>query len=189
MADKREYSRLIVKRTNTSGIEPSVPTQSQIEEFIPTDIFEGELFYNVIDKKLWTRSAEEIVLISAGGNDISQVTLTSTNSSTQSILEIPFGPSSSMTVECNIQAVDSTYDNVYNSKLFGTFVNKGGIIKKQSDHGDFLVENTTYATSSTVSSGLTYDNDKGVQVIISGGELEDTGTMSWSGRIEWNIIS
>jgi hypothetical protein len=64
-----EYSRLIHKRTAVPGLAPTVPASDNLNDFTGTDIYEGELFYNITDQKLYTRSNSEIVLLnnSSGG--------------------------------------------------------------------------------------------------------------------------
>lgn len=57
-----EYVRIIIKHTQTAGATPSVPTDdTDLNSFTDTDIFEGELFYNVPDEILYTRSGSNIV--------------------------------------------------------------------------------------------------------------------------------
>lgn len=56
MADKIEYSRMLVKRTTDSGIVPSVPTGSTLNTFTDTDTFVGEFFLNTVDDRLWIRT-------------------------------------------------------------------------------------------------------------------------------------
>jgi hypothetical protein len=58
-----EYSRIIHKRTSVPGLAPTVPISDNLNDFIGTDIYEGELFYNITDQKLYTRSNSEIVLL------------------------------------------------------------------------------------------------------------------------------
>lgn len=190
MADKREYSRVILKRTNAPGATPSVPTYSTIENFIPTDIFEGELFYNIPDKKLYTRSDDEIVLLtSAGGLEANKAEITTIDAGTVSLFEIPIPDYSTTTIECNIQAIDTDGTWCYNSKLFGTFYKRTGTITKLSTHGDFLAENYLLpGTMSTVSSGLDVFGTAStavVQVRVSG---EVGLTFSWVGNIDYNTI-
>lgn len=189
MADKREYSRIIVKRTSVAGATPSAPTASNIEDFTPTDIFEGELFFNIPDKKLYSRSGGDIVLLNQVGLEVNKPELTTIDGATYSLLEIPMPDYSTMTVECNIQAIDTDGTWCYNSKLFGTFYKRTGTITKLSTHGDFLAENYQLpGTMSTVSSGLGVFGTAStavVQVKVSG---EAGLTFSWVGNIEYNAI-
>lgn len=55
-----EFSRMILKRTATMMVEPTVPSSSDINTFNPTDIFVGELFYNAFTGVLWTRSTNGV---------------------------------------------------------------------------------------------------------------------------------
>jgi hypothetical protein len=67
MSNPIEYSRLIMKRTQVSGATPSINTGDTIDNtWTDSDILTGELFYNIPDQKLYTRSGEDIVLLSQG---------------------------------------------------------------------------------------------------------------------------
>lgn len=67
MSTINEKRRLIIKRTNTPGVVPTVPTIDDINTFIATDIFKGELFYNIADNILYTRDNSGIVTVGGGG--------------------------------------------------------------------------------------------------------------------------
>jgi hypothetical protein len=70
MADKIEYSRMLVKRTDQTGEVPTVPpiTAVTLNQFIPTDLFVGEFFLNEVDDLLWVRTANGILPISLSGS-------------------------------------------------------------------------------------------------------------------------
>jgi hypothetical protein len=70
MADKIEYSRMLVKRTDQTGEVPTVPpiTATTLNQFIPTDLFVGEFFLNEVDDLLWVRTANGILPISLSGS-------------------------------------------------------------------------------------------------------------------------
>jgi hypothetical protein len=69
MSDKIEYSRLLMKRSTTAGEVPTVPpvTAVTLNQFTPTDIFEGEFFLNSADDLLWIRTENGILPISLSG--------------------------------------------------------------------------------------------------------------------------
>lgn len=67
MADKIEYSRLLLKRTTNSGVVPTIPTGSTLNTFTNTDTFVGELFLNVVDDRLWVRTNNGQVEIPLSG--------------------------------------------------------------------------------------------------------------------------
>ncbi len=74
MANKIEYSRLVLKRTTLAGIEPTIATFSPTiidESWLDTDILTGELFLNTSDDRLWART----------DNGIMEIVTTSTYSS------------------------------------------------------------------------------------------------------------
>jgi hypothetical protein len=57
MADKVEYSRLILKRSNTPGVVPTIPPGGAgLSTMTATDTFVGELFANVQDDSVWIRT-------------------------------------------------------------------------------------------------------------------------------------
>jgi hypothetical protein len=70
MADKIEYSRMLVKRTDQTGEVPTVPpiTAVTLNQFIPTDLFVGEFFLNEVDDLLWVRTSNGILPISLSGS-------------------------------------------------------------------------------------------------------------------------
>ena len=70
MADKIEYSRLLLKRTNIAGVVPTIPPVSAVtlNQFTPTDIFVGEMFANVEDDRLWIRTNTGIVELNTSGS-------------------------------------------------------------------------------------------------------------------------
>jgi len=68
--DKIEYSRLLIKRSTTPGETPTIPpiTATTLNQFTPTDIFEGEFFLNEVDDLLWIRTSNGILPISLSGS-------------------------------------------------------------------------------------------------------------------------
>lgn len=68
MADKVEYSRLLIKRSNQSGVVPTIPGPGQgLTQFTPTDTFIGEFFLNQQDDNLWIRTQNgQIPILSSG---------------------------------------------------------------------------------------------------------------------------
>ena len=61
MDDKIEYSRLVVKRCDATGVVPTIPTGTTLSTFTNTDILPGEFYGNLADNKLWWRSNSGIV--------------------------------------------------------------------------------------------------------------------------------
>lgn len=61
-----QQGRLITKRSAIPGVVPTVPAVDDIETFIATDIFKGELFYNIPDNILYTRSDTGIETVGGG---------------------------------------------------------------------------------------------------------------------------
>lgn len=67
MATINEQRRLILKRSAIPGTIPTVPAVDNIDTFTATDIFKGELFYNIPDNILYTRDNTGIVIVASGG--------------------------------------------------------------------------------------------------------------------------
>jgi hypothetical protein len=66
--EKIEYSRLLVKRTDQTGVVPTIPASgvTSLSQMIPTDLFVGEFFLNATDDKLWVRTDNRIMEVGEG---------------------------------------------------------------------------------------------------------------------------
>ena len=71
MSDKTEYSRLLLKRTNTPGVVPTIPTGNTLSTFIDTDTFIGEIFVNVNDDSAWIRTNNGQIPLLVSGSTFS----------------------------------------------------------------------------------------------------------------------
>lgn len=66
MAKSEKYSRIIIKRSNISGVVPTIPltgvTSYNDHTLSPawrtSDLYVGEFFLNQIDERLWIRDNE-----------------------------------------------------------------------------------------------------------------------------------
>lgn len=64
----REYSKLLIKRTSIPGATPSIPDDdNDLDNFLDTDLLQGELFINLSDKALWTRAGSDLVRLNFVG--------------------------------------------------------------------------------------------------------------------------
>lgn len=96
MAINRQDSRHRIKRSNLTGIEPTIPsTYTPNSDFtdgtwLNTDLREAEFFYNIPDKKLWIGTGETssvAIEIGLGGlQGLSSVLSIDNNSGTYSII-------------------------------------------------------------------------------------------------------
>jgi hypothetical protein len=59
----KSNERMSVRRSNTTGVIPTIPTESDFTLWLDTDIFDGEFFLNTADAKLWLRSDSAITEI------------------------------------------------------------------------------------------------------------------------------
>ena len=58
---KTEYSRILVKRSTQTGVEPTIPSTPEIDNtWLDTDLLIGEMFINAADDRLWFRSSNGI---------------------------------------------------------------------------------------------------------------------------------
>jgi len=65
---KIEYSRLVFKRSSQTGVVPTIPTASTIDNsWLPTDLLVGEGFINIADDKMFFRTDNGIVEIAMSG--------------------------------------------------------------------------------------------------------------------------
>ena len=68
MANKTEYSRLRLKRSGQTGVEPTIPTGTTIDNtWLPTDLLIGEGFLNTVDDRLWYRTNNGVVEVPLSG--------------------------------------------------------------------------------------------------------------------------
>ena len=65
MAINIDNIRICHKRSNTAGVEPTIPTVADHKTpgWLPTDLYDGELFMNTADHKIWYRTGNTITLI------------------------------------------------------------------------------------------------------------------------------
>lgn len=77
------YKRLIVKMSTTASEAPTVPTSDDHRngDWIATDIYVGELFYNCEDAILYTRDLNDNIQILATANNDSNRVVEQVNSS------------------------------------------------------------------------------------------------------------
>ena len=61
------YSRILIKRSNISGVEPTIPISDNHNDgsWLSTDLYDGEMFLNTADKKCWARSDNTIMPVNA----------------------------------------------------------------------------------------------------------------------------
>jgi hypothetical protein len=68
MANKTEYSRLLLKRSAIGGVEPTVPSGTTIDNnWLATDLLVGEGFLNTFDDRLWYRTLNGIIEVPLSG--------------------------------------------------------------------------------------------------------------------------
>lgn len=89
MALPEEYVRIIIKNSSVANQQPTVPTDdTDLDSFTSTDIFDGELFYNIEDEVLYTRSGNNIVNLNNICNPLVDSTSTDITLSNATIYEV-----------------------------------------------------------------------------------------------------
>lgn len=61
MSDKIEYSRLLLKRTTSTGEVPTVTSATTLNQLTDLDLLDGEMFLNTADEKAFVRMGGNIV--------------------------------------------------------------------------------------------------------------------------------
>lgn len=75
MSIATEYSRLVFKRSALSGIVPTIPTATTIDNtWVSTDLLVGEAFVNLADDRFWFRTDNGIVEVALSGNSMYRYT-------------------------------------------------------------------------------------------------------------------
>ena len=67
-----EFVRFICKNSTQVGSVPTIPTETELDMFLITDILEAELYWNPTDLSMYTRSDNEIVKIMGKSNKVFQ---------------------------------------------------------------------------------------------------------------------
>lgn len=82
MSDKVEYSRLLLKRSTQTGVEPTVTSATTLNQLTSTDLLNGEMFLNTTDKRAFVRL----------GNTIEEFSFTVTGGTTYEWTTLDIGP-------------------------------------------------------------------------------------------------
>jgi hypothetical protein len=178
MADKIEYSRMLVKRTAQTGEVPTVPpiTAVTLNQFIPTDIFVGEFFLNEADDLLWIRTDNGILPISLSGS----TGTTTTPNLTQVLFEGNATNGYNIEVSAGDTVVFSGLSSGVTSQFLGIDASGNTIVSTVTpgtpDLEDVLtVGNTTGANDISVNIGYKVEGQSGgnwVRPETSDGHLE-----------------
>jgi hypothetical protein len=144
-----QQGRLITKRSAIPGTVPTVPAVDDIETFISTDIFKGELFYNIPDNILYTRDNTGIVIIASGGAPITYVYYTenTTPGSEEAKIEVIDGSDSSYVLTQPTQIEINSTDGTNDSSIIVTPTS----IDTLSTDGTTNVSNVVSTTSAQIS--------------------------------------
>lgn len=150
MAESTEFSRLLIKGTSTSGVEPTVPSTETIDEtWIATDLKQREFFYNSADNRLWVRSVDGINEIPLGGTGATDQT---TDATPTTFATIATTTDSVILVESVVVGIKDDQKRAYGSTILSVYRNDSGTL---SSVGETLTEHSdfTTATSGSTTSG------------------------------------
>ena len=144
----REFSRLIIKRSTTTGVLPTIPATSELDEtWLSTDIYKGELFINLADDRIFYRSENGIVELSALPTaEVSTIDATPTDLVT---IEIP--DDSMYRIEYNVTALETDSSTGYSNKYTVTYRADAGTLTKVGATSDAHDEFTTATISESAS--------------------------------------
>ena len=175
---KTEFSRLVWKRSSTTGVVPTIPIDETIsEDWLTTDLLIGEGFINTIDERIWYRSSNRIVEITAQSYG---ATAQTTDATPASLAYIPIPTSVCMTIQVLVNAMQTDDSKGYGSKIAATFRNDAGTISligtetTDWEHSDF--------SSLTFGLGILGTD---VHIYIIG---EEATTVDWTCRYQLSFV-
>jgi hypothetical protein len=171
-------ARQMVRRTETGGVEPKVPTEKDVRLFEYNEILNGEMFLNTADNKLWIRSENDIIEFSLMVNKKTQIIETLDDTPTSINIDVNKDCSYNMEIRGVAALQDGTTTTMY------------GQAAVMNDGSDTIVLDDTLAV---VYDGITIG---GVQMVGSVGHdicaIEITGLIGtgirWAFDVEWTEI-
>lgn len=154
MAIQREYSRLILKRSTTTGTEPTIPSTSDIDStWLSTDIYKSELFINEADDRIWFRSANGIIELTSDGV---RETLSTTDATPTDALTITIPNDSTFRIDVVVMAMQDDSSTAYSNYGQLTYRADAGSLNKVGTSFDVHSEFTTaQITDNTSGNNLT----------------------------------
>ena len=181
-----EYSRLILKRSSQSGATPTIPASgATLNDFIDTDLYNGEMFLNITDGRAFFRGNDDIYEFNLGTGGTPTETFWSAGTGTNAIAIKNFGAQ-------NTGGLNSINAGT-GAQTSGNFSNVfGGRLNNASGYGGTIVGggyNTSSGYNSAIISGAYNTVDGGSSSIISGvGNVVD-GDVSIIGAGTYNTIN
>jgi hypothetical protein len=150
---QREFSRLIIKRSTTTGEVPTIPASSELDEtWLSTDIYKGEIFINLADDRIFYRSENGIVELSA----LPTAEVSTTDATPTDLVTIEIPDDSMYRIEWNILAMETDSSTGYSNKYTVTYRADAGSLTKVGTTDDIHDEFTTAGvTESTSGNDLT----------------------------------
>lgn len=144
MAESTEFSRLLIKGSATSGVEPTVPSTETIDEtWIDTDLKQREFFLNSADDRLWVRTTNGIIELPLGGTGATDQTTDATPTTFATIATIT---DSITMIESRILGIKDDQTTGYGATLVSVYRNDSGTLTKV---GETLDENSEFTTATS----------------------------------------
>lgn len=173
MSIQREYTRLICKRATTTTTEPTVPSTSEIDAgWVATDIYEGELFINTKDDRIWMRTQNGIVEIGTSGSI--GTTLSTVDATPTDLLTINIPDGYTAIVLAVVTAIKDDETRGLSRRISATYRATGGTLTQV---GTTFDTHTEFATATT---GLNTSGNN-LNISVTG---EVATNINWSGNYQ-----
>ena len=175
---KTEFSRLVWKRSSTTGVEPTIPSDETIsEDWLTTDLLIGEGFINTVDERIWYRSSNGIVEIDSSGVGVLDST---TDATPLEVSVIPVTEDSALLVDAEVMAINDDGSRAANIHLRSVYRNEGGVV-------NLVGLNSKVANSdfTTLTSDLTISTTN-ITVVVTG---EAATNVNWSVKYKLSYVN
>jgi hypothetical protein len=152
MSIQTDFSRLVNKRSSSTGVVPTIPSTETIDEtWIATDLKIGEIFINTADQKIWYRATNGIVEIT-GTNGLQPQTTTA-DATPVDALTIPIAESTCRFLEISVVAMQDDDSRGYYKTFKACYRNDAGTVNLVGTAITVEQDDFTTATSSLSISG------------------------------------
>lgn len=167
-----EFRRMIIKVSDVSGDSATIPVTNDHTDgsWLPTDIYEGELFLNIVDDVLQTRTEAGIITLNSGGGggSIAWGSITGTLSSQTDLQTALDTKQNTLVSGTNIKTVNGSTVLGSGNLVIDTADAWGDITGTLSDQTDLntALDNTTLIATLTVGTDRTLiltDRNKNIE--------------------------
>jgi len=174
---KTEFSRLVWKRSSTTGVVPTIPSVETIsEDWLTTDLLIGEGFINTVDERVWYRAASRIVEINTQGYG---ETIQTTDATLTTLITVPIPTSYCMTFKIDYNAMQTDDSKGYGEQLIYTYRNDAGVLKFIGSSSIYKHNNFAFLGGAVSISGTN------VLIQVKG---EAATTVDWTCRYQLSFV-